>query len=125
MLDMKANCVDYLEDLAQYVRVSFRSAANEIEGILKNWAAELGGMIREYDRDKYVFLFSQEQLEKCVENKFEILETEEDTDDVISYVFMNKCDKIEDYPENSSLQRALKNYLTRNIPIGTALGIRL
>ena len=59
------------------------------------------------------------------QNKFEILETEEDTDDVISYVFMNKCDKIEDYPENSSLQRALKNYLTRNIPIGTALGIRL
>ena len=66
--------LDNLEDLAQYVRVSFRSAANEIEGILKQWAAELGGMIREYDRDKYIFLFSQEQLEKCVENKFEILE---------------------------------------------------
>lgn len=67
--------LDNLEDLAQYVRVSFRSAANEIEGILKNWAAELGGMIREYDRDKYVFIFSQDQLKECVENKFEILET--------------------------------------------------
>ena len=66
--------LDNLEELAQYVRVSFRSAANEIEVILKNWATEIGGMLREYERDKYMFIFSQEQLRVCVENKFDILE---------------------------------------------------
>ena len=66
--------LDNLEELAQYVRVSFRSAANEIEVILKNWASEIGGMLREYERDKYMFIFSQEQLRGCIENKFDILE---------------------------------------------------
>lgn len=66
--------LDNLEELAQYVRVSFRSAANEIEVILKNWAGEVGGMLREYERDKYMFIFSQEQLRQCIENKFDILE---------------------------------------------------
>ncbi|MBQ7320465.1 MAG: DHH family phosphoesterase [Clostridia bacterium] len=67
--------LDNLEELAQYVRVSFRSAANEIEGILKSWAGEIGGMLREYERDKYILLFSQKQLENCIENQFDILET--------------------------------------------------
>jgi len=66
--------LDNLEELAQYVRVSFRSAANEIEVILKRWAGEIGGMLREYERDKYMFIFSQEQLRTCIENKFDILE---------------------------------------------------
>ncbi len=59
------------------------------------------------------------------QNKFEIAETEENTDDVISYVFMNKCENIEDYPENSTLQRALKKYLREKRPVGMAMGIRL
>ena len=66
--------LDNLEELAQYVRVSFRSAASEIETILKRWADELGGLLREYARDKYIFVFSQEQLRSCIDNKFEILE---------------------------------------------------
>lgn len=66
--------LDNLEELAQYVRVSFRSAANEIEVILKNWAREVGGMLREYERDKYIFIFSQEQLQSCIDNQFSILE---------------------------------------------------
>ena len=66
--------LDNLEELAQYVRVSFRSAANEIEVILKNWAGEIGGMLREYERDKYMFIFSQEQLQQCIDYQFDILE---------------------------------------------------
>jgi len=66
--------LDNLEELTQYVRVSYRSAANEIETILKNWAEGLGGILREYDRDKYMLMLSQEKLEECIKNKFEILE---------------------------------------------------
>ncbi|MBQ9080948.1 MAG: DHH family phosphoesterase [Clostridia bacterium] len=70
--------IDNLEELAQYVRVSYRAAANEIEAILKKWATEMNGIIREYDRDKYVLFISQEKLEECVKNKFEILDTVRD-----------------------------------------------
>ena len=66
--------LDNLEELAQYVRVSYRSATSEIEGILKDWATNLNGIIREYDRDKYIMLFERQELDKCVNNKFAILE---------------------------------------------------
>jgi len=66
--------LDNLEELAQYVRVSYRSATSEIEGILKAWATNLNGIIREYDRDKYIMLFERQELDKCIKNKFGILE---------------------------------------------------
>lgn len=59
------------------------------------------------------------------QRKYKIIKAEIDTDDVISYVFGVKHNDINDYPENSSLQRNLKKYLTQNIPVGTATGIRL
>lgn len=66
--------VDNLEELAQYVKVSYRQATNEIETILKEWATSLNGVIREYDRDRYILVFTREQLKKCIEDKFTILD---------------------------------------------------
>ena len=65
--------LDNLQELAQYVRVSYRSAANEIETILKEWAADIGGLLREYDRDKFLLLCSAEALRRCEEDNFNIL----------------------------------------------------
>ena len=67
--------LDNLDEIAEYVRVSYRAAANEIEEILKKFAAEMHGFIREYNRDKYVMVFSKEKYKECIENKFDILET--------------------------------------------------
>ena len=65
--------LDNLQELAQYVRVSHRSAANEIENILKQWASEMGGLLREYDRDKFLLVCSAEALQRCIEDNFSIL----------------------------------------------------
>lgn len=67
--------LDNLEEIAQYVRVNYRSAANEIELILKDFAKNMNGFIREYDRDKYIMVFTKEKYNECIENKFDILET--------------------------------------------------
>lgn len=67
--------LDNLNEIAEYVRVNYRSAANEIEDILKKFANDMNGFIREYDRDKYIMVFSREKYEECAENKFDILET--------------------------------------------------
>lgn len=66
--------LDNLQELAQYARVDYRIAANNIELHLKDWSVEMGGVLCEYDRDKYMILFSQERLEECVETGFPILE---------------------------------------------------
>ena len=67
--------IDSLQELAQYVRVSYRTAVSEIETILKEWVAGLGGMIREYEREKYLTIFNRAALDDCIANKFRILET--------------------------------------------------
>ena len=66
--------LDNLAELAEYVRVNYRVAANNIELHIKEWAEQLGGVLCEYDRDKYMILFSQEMLEKTIIDGFPILE---------------------------------------------------
>lgn len=67
--------IDSLQELAQYIRVSYRTAVNEIESKLKEWAASFGGILREYEREKYLLVFTREALNRCIENKFHILDT--------------------------------------------------
>ena len=67
--------LDNLNEIAEYVRVNYRSAANAIEEILKKFATDMNGMIREYNRDRYIMVFSRKKYEECANNKFDILET--------------------------------------------------
>ena len=67
--------VDSLQELAQYVRVSYRTAVSEIETILKKWAEGFGGMLQEYDREKYLLVFNRSALDDCIRKQFPILET--------------------------------------------------
>ncbi|MBQ5892796.1 MAG: hypothetical protein IIW78_00930, partial [Clostridia bacterium] len=67
--------IDSLQELAQYIRVSYRTAVNEIEAKLKEWVAGFGGMLREYEREKYLLVFHRAALDKCIRNKFRILDT--------------------------------------------------
>lgn len=66
--------IDNLDELAQYVRVSSREAANEAENVLKSWAYDLNALMKEYDRDKFLIVFEKQMLLKCIETKFDILE---------------------------------------------------
>lgn len=65
--------LDNLQELTQFVRASYRETASRIEQILTDWVRGLNGMIREYDRDKYLAVFSEEMLEKCIADRFDIL----------------------------------------------------
>ena len=67
--------LDNLEEIAQYVQVSYQAEASHVGKVLKAFADEMGAMIREYDRNKYILLLSRKALTACVKNKFEILDT--------------------------------------------------
>lgn len=66
--------LDNLQELTQFVRANYRATANEIEITLTNWIESMNGTIREYDRDKYLALFSEEMLDRCVKDNFSILD---------------------------------------------------
>ena len=64
--------LDNLQELTQYVRADHRSASAEAENILCGWVADMRGFIREHTRDKYIAVFSQEELEKQIKNEFDV-----------------------------------------------------
>ena len=66
--------LDNLQELTQFVRANYRATANLIEETLTAWVEGMDGMLREYDRDKYMALFSAEKLDSCVQDGFSILD---------------------------------------------------
>ncbi len=66
--------IDNLEELMQYIKEAYKTTANEIESILKEWVDSMGGIIKEYDRDKYLIFLESKDLDECIANKFAVLE---------------------------------------------------
>ena len=66
--------LDNLQELTQFVRANYRATANLIEETLTTWVEGMNGVLREYDRDKYLALFSAEMLEACIKDGFSILD---------------------------------------------------
>ncbi len=66
--------LDNLQELTQFVRANYRATANLIEETLATWVDGMQGMLREYDRDKYLAIFSSEMLDRCIEEDFPILD---------------------------------------------------
>ena len=66
--------IDNLDEIAQYAKVSYQAEATQVDAILKQWAAEMGGILREYDRYKYILLLTRQSMLNCAKTKFEILD---------------------------------------------------
>ncbi|MBE6606176.1 MAG: hypothetical protein E7635_03970 [Ruminococcaceae bacterium] len=66
--------IDNIDELSQAVHEKTREATHQVEQILKSWASEVGGIIKEYERNKYLFIFESRYLDKFIEDKFRIRE---------------------------------------------------
>lgn len=66
--------VDNLEELLSYEQEDYRNASGEAESILRKWAQSHGGVLKEYQQDKYIFLFQLTCLEEFVKSGFDILD---------------------------------------------------
>ena len=66
--------IDNLEELMQYVQEQYRTIAGEVETVLKSWAESVGGIFREYEKERYMFIFEARHLEEFAERRFDILD---------------------------------------------------
>ena len=66
--------IDNVEDVLQYIHEKFADAVSKIDDKLKLWAAEMNGVIKSYDNDKYVMFFDSAKLDECIANRFAILD---------------------------------------------------
>ena len=66
--------IDNLTEMIQYDNESYRPAAAKIDEILREWAAEARGIIKEYERDRYLIVFERRYLKRYIDKKFELLD---------------------------------------------------
>lgn len=71
--------IDNIEDVLQYVHEKFRVAVSRVDEKLKSWADSLGATIKSYDNDKYIMFFDSVSLDRCLANRFSILDEIRDT----------------------------------------------
>lgn len=71
--------IDNVEDVLQYVHEKFRVAVSSVDEKLKAWADSMNAMIKSYDNDKYIMLLDSVSLDKCIEDRFSILDDIRDT----------------------------------------------
>ena len=63
--------LDNLDELAQYVKVSYENEVLQVEKKLRQWASEMNAVLRSYDRSKYMVILNREKLDICIADKFD------------------------------------------------------
>ena len=66
--------IDNFSEAVQFVQDKQRTALALIGSTLDAWTASIGGILKEYDKDKFIILFEQRYFERLEENRFEILD---------------------------------------------------
>lgn len=66
--------IDNAGELTQHSQNSTRTAASQVEALLEKWAASMDGILKEYEREKFLLFFDRKHLAAMEENKFEILD---------------------------------------------------
>lgn len=66
--------IDNLSEMMQYDRENYRAAVSRLDQVLQSWAEECGGILKEYERDKYLFVTENQVLQQCIGRKFDILD---------------------------------------------------
>ena len=66
--------LDNFDQHTQSAHGSYRAASGAADGLLREWAASVDGIIEEYERDKYIFFFAAKHLDTFMADKWSILD---------------------------------------------------
>ena len=66
--------IDNLTEMIKYDNESYRPATAKIDEIMCEWASDASGIIKEYERDRYMLIFEKKHLERYIERRFDILD---------------------------------------------------
>lgn len=66
--------IDNLDELSRHGQDSFSTELSDVSVLLRDYAASLNAILREYDRNKYLLIMNREALHKCRATNFDILD---------------------------------------------------
>ncbi len=75
MLLMIDNYDELMKNITDRARSDLR---NQLEDKLAQWTEGMGGFLRRYDRDRYIYLCERRYFDKLVEGKFSVLDSVEE-----------------------------------------------
>ncbi len=71
--------LDNVSEAMQNFQDKYRSVSAHIAGLLEQFGKDYGGIVKEYDRDKYLAIFDHKGLSQIIESKFDILDSIRET----------------------------------------------
>lgn len=66
--------IDNLDELLQHIQEKYREVSNNVATILNEWADSVDGILKEFQKDKYIFIFREQHLNDFISSKFSILD---------------------------------------------------
>jgi len=66
--------IDNLDELLQFLQDKSRSVSSDIILKLKQWSDSVGGILKEYERDKFIFMCEASNMDRFIAAKFDILD---------------------------------------------------
>ncbi len=67
--------IDNYTEATRFLGDNQRNAINAIESALEEWNGQLDGILKEYEKNKYLVFFEEAKLSEVLESKFDILDT--------------------------------------------------
>ncbi len=66
--------VDNISEVSQGMQDKYREVSAKISTTLGEWAQSMNGVVKEYERDKYIVLFESRYINSQIASKFDILD---------------------------------------------------
>ena len=66
--------VDNFSELAQGLKDNYRASSAKVSALLNEWAATFNGLIKEFERDKYICVFDEMYVEDMIKADFDIID---------------------------------------------------
>jgi c-di-AMP phosphodiesterase-like protein len=66
--------VDNFSELAQGLKDNYRASSAKVSSLLTEWASTFNGLIKEFERDKYICVFDEQYVADMIESDFDIID---------------------------------------------------
>jgi Predicted signaling protein consisting of a modified GGDEF domain and a DHH domain len=66
--------IDNLDEMMQFLQDKSRTASADVLLRLRQWSNSVGGILKEYERDKFIFMCESSNMENFIAAKFDILD---------------------------------------------------